>query len=104
MKSKRILIIMALMLMALLASGSALAGEMEYVNHGPDKIIYARPDVKSQVQGTLYKGSHLVVLTWQGNWANVAVNNVVATQTVGWVEGSGLLLVGEAVPDAFCIP
>ncbi len=98
MKSKRILIITALVLMALLASGSAWAGEMAYVNQGPDKTVYARPDVTSEVQGTLYNGSHLVVLGWQGSWANVAVNNVVATQTIGWVDGAGLSLVGEAVP------
>ena len=80
------------------ASLGALAGGMEYVNNGPDKTVYERPDVTSQVQGTLYNGSHLILLGRQGNWANVAVNNVVATQTIGWVEATGLAPVGEALP------
>ncbi len=94
---KKVFGLLLALLLCTVALG-ALAGGMEYVNNGPDKTVYERPDVTSQVQGTLYNGSHLILLGRQGNWANVAVNNVVTTQTIGWVEATGLALVGEALP------
>lgn len=98
---KYLLLVTALLIC--LASAGVMAGEMEYVNNGPDKTIHARPDPASEVRGTLYSESHLQVLGWQGGWANVAVNNVAATQTIGWVEGKNLVLVGQAIPSVAAV-